>query len=274
MAALPADVRRDFQRFQINANDGIERIDERQGVGSGRHRGPRRYHNIRNIWREFHDHRNLCDFHHPTRDLLAILWNLANSAAHAALTHAVRTSVVQFDSIGAGILNAVNHVVPGLRLGLHHRRGNDSAVWPRAFYFGDFAKIYFQRTVGDQLNVVNGQHFLAAVVPRSVAIGNIQHRWADCFPDRATPACFKSAMHLHAGIARWRRGQPKRIRRTNPGEIDAEVSHVAPAFRESIARQVCRLGQPLQSRRRPARGSNLLRHKHPGYLFQSPQSLG
>src|SRR5208337_5654171 len=132
--------------------------------------------------RELDGHGNPGYFHDPTRNLFAVLRHLPDGAAHAALAHAVRTAVVQFDPVGAGILNAPNDVVPRFRLGLHHRGDEDGAIGPGAFHFRNLMKIHFQRAVGDQFDVVDGEHFLAAVMPCAVTVGNIQHRWADGLP--------------------------------------------------------------------------------------------
>ena len=67
--------------------------------------------------------------------------------------------------------------------------------------------------------------FCAAVVPRAIAIGDIQHRRADGLPDRAAPARFEGAVNLRAGVGGRRGGQPERIGRSDAREVDAEISH-------------------------------------------------
>src|SRR5208283_6236720 len=151
-------------------------------------------HDIGDVGRELDDHRNPGYFHDPTRNLFAVLRHLTHSAAHAAFAHAVRAAIVQFDAVRAGVLNAANDVVPGFPLGLHHRGDDDGTIGPGALHLRNFTKIHFQRAVGDQLNVIDGQHFLAAVVPGAVAIGNVQHRSADGLPYGTAPARFKRAV--------------------------------------------------------------------------------
>ena len=112
------------------------------------------------------------------------------------------------------------------RLRFDHGGDDDGAIRPGPFHLGDLAEIDFERTIGDQLDVVDGEHPLAAVVPGAVAIRNVQHRRADGLPDGAAPAGFERAVDLRAGVGRRRRGQPERIRRADAREVDAEISHV------------------------------------------------
>ena len=39
VTALAADARRNSERIEIDAGDGIERVDQREGIGFGCHRG-------------------------------------------------------------------------------------------------------------------------------------------------------------------------------------------------------------------------------------------
>ena len=137
-------------------------------------------------------------FHDPPRDLLAILGHLSHGSAHAALAHAMRASIVQLDTVSAGILDAADDVVPRFPLRLHHRGDDHRAVRPRPLHLGDLPQIDFERPIGDQLDVVDGEHLLIARVPGSVAVGDIQHGRADGLPHRAAPARFERAMHLRA----------------------------------------------------------------------------
>ena len=129
---------------------------------------------------------------------------MAHGRAHAALAHAVRAAIVKFNAIGAGVLNAAHDVVPGFGLRLDHRGDDHRPVRPVALDVGDLAQVDGERTIGDQLHVVDAQHALAAVVPGAVAIGDVQHRGPDGLPDRAAPAGFKGAVNLGAGVSGWR----------------------------------------------------------------------
>ena len=149
VATFATDVGSNFQRLEIDADDGVDGVDQRDGIGTGGYRSARGHHNIGNIRRELHDDGNFGDFHDPAGDLFAIFGNLANGAAHAAFTHAVRAAIVEFDAVRAGILNAANDVVPDFRFGFHHGGNDDGTIGPGALHFGNFAKIYFQRAVGN-----------------------------------------------------------------------------------------------------------------------------
>ncbi len=232
MASFAANVGSDFQSIEIHADDGVDGVDEREGVGASRNRGARGHNDIGNVGSEFDDDGNFGDVHDPTGDLLAVFGDLANGAAHAAFAHAVGTAVIEFDAIGARVLNAANDVVPGFGFGFNHGGDDDGAIGPRAFYFRNFAEIDFDGTVRDQLDVIDGEHFLSAIMPGAIAIRNVEDRRANGFPDCAAPAGFKGAMDLRAGIGGRSGGQPKGIGRTDTRKIDAEVSHESPAFRE------------------------------------------
>ena len=165
-------------------------------------------------------------FHHPARDLLAVFGHLADGGAHAALAHSMRAAVVQLDAVGAGVFDALDDLAPGFGFGFDHGGNDHRAIGPGALDFGDLAQIDFDGTVGDQLDVVDGQHALTAVVPCAIAIGDVEHGRADGLPDRAAPAGFKCFVNLRAGVGGRRRGQPERIGRFDSGEVDAKVCHV------------------------------------------------
>ena len=167
----------------------------------------------------------VADFHHPARDLLAILGHLADGGAHAALAHAMRAAVVQLNAVRAGVFNAPHNLAPRLGLGLDHGGDDHGAIGPCALDLGNLAQVDFNGTVRDELDVVDGQHALTAVMPRAIAVGDIQHRSADRLPYRAAPAGFKGLVNLRAGVGGRRRGQPERIGRLDAGEVDAKICH-------------------------------------------------
>jgi len=112
-----------------------------------------------------------------------------------------------------------------LRFGLNHGGDDHGAIGPRALDLGDLPEIDFKRTVGDELNVIDGQHALTAIVPRAIAIGDIEHRRANGLPHGSAPACFKGAMDLRAGVGGRSRGEPEGIGGLDAGEVDAQVCH-------------------------------------------------
>ena len=184
----------------------------------------------------------------------------------------MRAAVVQFNAIGTRILNLANNVVPYVALGFHHRRNDNGAVGPGTFHFRNFTQIHFQGPVGDQFDVIDRQHLLPAKMPCAVAIGNIQHRRANGFPDRTAPPCFKGPMDLHPSIAGRRGRQPKRIGRPNTGKIDAEVSHGPSTFHESLEPPACHPARPSRWMRPRVRGCSLRRRIAPADWFRTARS--
>ena len=102
----------------------------------------------------------LARLRHPAGDLLTVFGNLAHGRAHAALTHAVRAAVVEFDAVRTGVFNAADDVAPGLRRGFDHGGHDHCAIRPGALDFADLPQIHFERAVGNQLDVVDRQHLL------------------------------------------------------------------------------------------------------------------
>ena len=92
VAAASADIGGNFERFQVDADDGVERVDQGDGAGSGCKGGARGDDNVGDVGRELDDDGNFGDFHDPAGDMLALLGDLANRAAHAALAHDEGTS--------------------------------------------------------------------------------------------------------------------------------------------------------------------------------------
>src|SRR5208283_5836097 len=126
-------------------------------------------HDVGYVGRELHNHRDTCGLHHPACDLLTILRHLTDRAAHAALAHAVRAAVVQLDAIRPRIFDAPDNLSPRLGFGLNHRGNDHRAIGPGTLDLGNLAQIDIQGPVGNQFDVVDGQHPLAAVMPGSVA---------------------------------------------------------------------------------------------------------
>ena len=82
---------------------------------------------------------------------------LADGRAHAAFAHAVGTTEVQLDAVGAGIGRAFHELMPVLAR-VDHQRGDDRVIGPAFFHLGDFAEIGFRRAIADQLDVVEADH--------------------------------------------------------------------------------------------------------------------
>ncbi len=154
------------------------------------------------------------------RDLLAIFRHLADGGSHAALAHAVGAAVVQFDAVGAGVFDPPDDVVPGFRLRFDHGGHNNGAVGPGAFHIRDLAQIDIERTVGDQLDVVDREHLVVAIVPAP------HSDWRHSVPGRRwsstplRPSRLQTPVDLRSGIGGRRGSQPERIRRFDAREIE------------------------------------------------------
>ena len=118
-------------------------------------------------------------------------------------------------------------VAPGFRRGFDHGGSDHRAIGPRAFHLGHFAQVHFERAIGNQLDIIDAKHFLPAVMPGAIAIGDVQDRSANGFPHRSAPAGFEGAMNLGARIRGRRRSQPEGIGRPDACEIDAQDQPLA-----------------------------------------------
>ncbi len=99
----------------------------------------------------------------PARDHLDVLGHLAHGRAHAALAHAVRAAEIELDRVGAGLLDPGQDGLPAGLLAGHHERDDHRPVGPVALDLLDLAQIDLERPVGDQLDIVEAGHALAAI---------------------------------------------------------------------------------------------------------------
>ena len=144
--------------------------------------------------------------------MLRVLRHLADGAAHAALAHAVRAAEVQLQAIRARVFGSLHDLVPGFALRFHHQRRDHGVLRIALLHLGDLAQIHFERTVGDQLDVVQAHHALAVPIDRRIARTDVDDRLAERLPDRAAPAGVEGAHHLIAAIGGRSGSQPERIR--------------------------------------------------------------
>ena len=59
--------------------------------------------------------------------------NLADGAAHAAFTHAVRTAEIQLQSVGSRAFGSFDDFVPRFAIGIDHQRRDDGVIRDNAF---------------------------------------------------------------------------------------------------------------------------------------------
>ena len=161
-------------------------------------------------------------------DLAGVLGHLSDGGAHAALRHAVRTAEVELEPVGARALGGLDDLVPLLALRLHHQRHDDGVLRVALLDLGDLAQVHRERTIGDELDVVEPHHALPVQIHRRVARRDVDDRVAERLPHRAAPAGVERAHDLVAGVRRRRRRQPERIRRLDARQIHLQISHEPP----------------------------------------------
>ncbi len=225
---FPAHVGLRRKCFQVHTDNRIERVDQADGVGASLFRGQRDARDVRDVGREFHDHRSFRRFLHPGRDHLRVFGNLPHGRTHAALAHAVRASEIQLERIGARVLDALHHFVPALAFGFHHQRRDHQIFRIALLHFRDFPDIHFGGPVADELDVGEAHHFRAVVIHRAVARRCVDDRLANRLPNRAAPSRVERAHHLPRRVRRRTRSKPERVRRFNAAEFYAQVGHFSP----------------------------------------------
>src|SRR5438874_885617 len=148
--------------------------------------------------------RAVAAFVHPVRqavnqvfdDLAGVIRNLADRAAHAALTHAVRAAEVELDAVGAATLRLLHHLMPRFAFRLHHQRSDDRMFRIIALDFRDLFEVVGNRPVADELDVVEAHHPVLAEIDRAATREDVDDRLADRFPDGPAPTLVVCLGHL------------------------------------------------------------------------------
>src|SRR5215467_11041613 len=99
MRTLPINVRTWLERVQINTRNRINRVDRRKRIGAATFCCPRRQSDVGNVRRHLHNDWRPRLLLYPRSNLLAVLRNLSHSGSHPSLTHPMRTSEVEFQSV-------------------------------------------------------------------------------------------------------------------------------------------------------------------------------
>src|SRR5262249_37166381 len=95
VATLAADRRLRRQRVQVHAHDGVEGVDQGQGVGAALDRRPADGGDVGDVRRQLDHHRDGRDLLDPFGDHAGVVGDLADGRPLAALAHAVRAAEVQ-----------------------------------------------------------------------------------------------------------------------------------------------------------------------------------
>ena len=224
------------QGVVIDAHDRIDRVNERHRVGTAVFCGFGGRQYVGDIGSQLYNDRYARRGLGPLGCHLDVFRNLADRGAHAAFGHAVRAAEIEFDRVGAGILDHGHVLRPDLRVHRKHHRDHQSAVGPVALDLPDLVEIGLQRPVGDQLDIVEADHAAVVAVYRAVArSAHVDDRriLAKRLPHRAAPARLEGPVDVVGLVRRRCRREPERIRRANTEEFRSQVSH---SFAPLIAR--------------------------------------
>src|SRR5471030_3171929 len=224
-----ADHRIGDHAVQVQVRDRVDGVDQRDRVGAAVLGRARRRPHVGDVGRELDDDRQLRVRLAPARDHLDILRHLADGRAHAAFRHAVRAAEIELDAIRAGGFDQRQNIGPQFFFARQHQRDDDGAVRPIFFHLRDFTQIDFQRTIGNQLDVIEAEDFAVFAVMRRVARRDVDggRVFTQRLPHHAAPAGLEGAHHVVGLVGRRRGGQPERIRRFDAAKIDGQISHYA-----------------------------------------------
>ena len=233
MCSLAVDGRLRGHLVEIDRYDRADGVDQRHGIGTAGLCGTRRIAHIRDVRRQLHDHRHAGVRLGPAGDHLDIFGDLADSGAHAALGHAVRTAEIQLHPVAFGVFHLAQDIFPARLLARHHQAGHQRPVRPGALYRLDFLKVYIQRPVGDQLDVVQPEQAPVRAPDRAVAwpadIDDMRIE-TERLPHDTAPAGLEGADDIIFLVGRRRRSQPEGIRGFDAYEVVSQVSHCVLPF--------------------------------------------
>ncbi|MNI58445.1 hypothetical protein D3C73_1135570 [compost metagenome] len=120
--------------------------------------------NVGNIRGELHDNRRGRHFLHPGRLRLHEIGLLAGGRAHPAFSHSVRAAEVELQPVHADVFDALDDLMPFFPLRFYHQGGDHRMIRKSFLRFIDFLQVHFQRTVGNQLDIIEAGHPLAVKI--------------------------------------------------------------------------------------------------------------
>src|SRR5690606_31882225 len=98
------DIRVRDHRVEVDPHDRVDRVYQRDGVGTALHRGHCRRADVGYVGRELDDDGELGDLLDPLGDHAGVLGYLAHCGPHSAFAHAVGAAEVKLKAVGPGIL--------------------------------------------------------------------------------------------------------------------------------------------------------------------------
>ena len=219
-----ANARLEREAVDVDADDALDGVDERNAVRAAALGGQPVRHDVRHVRRELHQHGHRRVVDGPRRDALVDLRLLPHGRAHAALAHAVRAAEVQLQAVGTRVHSALDDVLP-LLLGLHHQGDDDRVLRVLLLGLVDLLEVHLERPVGDELDVVEADGRRAAEADRAEAARHVLDGLPERLPHRAAPARVEGALHLVAGVGRRRRGQPEGVGGADPRAVRRDIRH-------------------------------------------------
>ncbi len=228
MGALAIDGRRRRHLVEIDRDQRIDRVDQRDAIGAAGLRGLGRPQDVGDVGRQLDQNGHARRVLHPARHLLHHLGHLAHGRAHAAFAHAVRTAEIEFDAVAAGfLLDPLRQIDPGRFLDRRHDRADQRAIGPFTLHLLHLVEIELQRAIGDQFDIVEADQVARRVVDRAVTRRHVDDRrvFAERLPHHAAPARLEGADDVVFLIRRRRRGQPERVGRFDAGNFGTQVGH-------------------------------------------------
>ena len=111
--------------IEINRNDGTDSVNQTNRVRTASFSGTSRVANVSDIWGKLNDHWHTCGGFAPTCYHFNVFWHLTDRRTHAALTHAVGATKIQFNTVGTCFLDKRQNFFPGTFFTRHHNGNNN-----------------------------------------------------------------------------------------------------------------------------------------------------
>jgi hypothetical protein len=114
----------------------------------------------------------------------------------------MRTAEVELKAIAARILRPLYDLVPRLAPRFDHQRDDHRVVRIFLFARGNFLKIYLERSIGYQFDIVQPDHPQPAVIDRREPRRDVHDRLAKSFPNGTAPPRIERTLDHRAHVRR------------------------------------------------------------------------
>ena len=140
----------------------------------------------------------------------------------------MRTAEIQLHPVAFGVFHLAQDILPAWLFTRHHQAGDKCPVRPCTLHRLDFLKVYIQRPVSDQLDVVQSEQAPVSTPDRAVAwpadIDDMRIE-SKCLPHNTAPSGLEGADDVIFLVGRRRRSQPEGIGGFDAYEVISQVSH-------------------------------------------------